>query len=77
MLENIARFNTERGGLTPSASNILYVHGQYDPWRSIGVQSLSHPDSPVIVINGKLFAEQSNESVNPVTVIIFLRCISG
>lgn len=52
MLQNVQRFNNARGGLTPAASNVLYVHGQFDPWRSIGVQTTNRPDSPAIVISG-------------------------
>lgn len=54
MLQNVQRFNNLRGGLTPAATNVLYVHGQFDPWRSIGVQTTNRPDSPAIVIAGTI-----------------------
>ncbi|KAG4065090.1 hypothetical protein HA402_007487 [Bradysia odoriphaga] len=50
MLQNVQRFNNMRGGLTPAATNVLYVHGQFDPWRSIGVQTSNHPTVSAIVI---------------------------
>lgn len=53
MLENSARFNTAFGGLAPRASNVLYVHGQLDPWRTVGVQADDNNESTtVIVIEG-------------------------
>lgn len=53
MLQNVQRFNNLRGGLTPTVTNVLFVHGQFDPWRSIGVQTTNHPDSPAFVITGR------------------------
>lgn len=54
MIQNIERFNNIRGGLTPGATNVLYTHGQFDPTRSIGVQTTDHPSSPAIIILGKI-----------------------
>lgn len=51
MLANVERFNILRGGLNPSATNVLYVHGQLDPWRSIGVQT-NETNSPFILVIG-------------------------
>jgi len=58
LVSNIERFNTVRGGLNPGATNVLYVHGQLDPTRSIGIQTTDHPTSPAIVIAG---ASQGND----------------
>jgi len=58
MVANIERFNNVRGGLNPGASNVLYVHGQLDPTRSIGVQVTHLESSPVLVVIG---ASQGND----------------
>jgi len=55
---SIVSFNTMRGGVRPAATNILYVHGQLDPWRSVGIQDTIIESSPVIVIEG---ASQGND----------------
>lgn len=56
--QNSARFNTVYGGLNPSITNALFVHGQYDPWRSAGVQSDLSASAQAIVIVG---ASQGND----------------
>lgn len=50
MLQNVQRFNNLRGGLNPAATNVIYVHGQFDPWRSIGVQTSNHESNTAIII---------------------------
>jgi len=57
-VDNIARFNNVRGGTNLGATNVLYVHGQLDPTRTVGVQTTYHPSAPVIVIVG---ASQGND----------------
>jgi len=58
LVNNVARFNTVRGGLNPGASNVLYVHGQLDPTRSVGVQVTHFESSPAMIIPG---ASQGND----------------
>ncbi|KAJ6649828.1 Thymus-specific serine protease [Pseudolycoriella hygida] len=58
MNDNIARFNTIRGGLNPGASNVYYTHGQLDPTRSVGVQVTHFEAAPSLVILG---ASQGND----------------
>lgn len=55
---NVDRFNTAFGELNPSVTNTIFVHGELDPWRSIGVQSDLNPSSPAIIIRG---ASQGND----------------
>lgn len=55
-VDNIARFNTARGGLFPATTNVMYTHGQLDPTRTVGVQTQYHDSSPVLVINGKMIS---------------------
>lgn len=50
MLENSVRFNNAFGGLTPRATNVLFVHGQLDPWRTVGVQTADDNDSTTVII---------------------------
>lgn len=56
--QNSARFNTVYGGLNPGITNALFVHGQYDPWRSAGVQADLSDTAEAIVIAG---ASQGND----------------
>lgn len=56
--QNSARFNTIYGGLNPGITNVLYVHGQFDPWRSAGVQNDLSATAQAIVIAG---ASQGND----------------
>jgi len=58
LVENIARFNNVRGGVNPGASNVIYVQGQLDPTRSVGVQVTHSESAPSIVILG---ASQGND----------------
>lgn len=50
MLENADRFNTAFGGVTPGASNVLYIHGELDPWRTVGVQNDDNNNSTVVIV---------------------------
>lgn len=58
IVQNSARFNTIYGGLNPSITNVLFVHGEYDPWRSAGVTSDLSSTAQAIVIAG---ASQGND----------------
>ncbi len=75
MLQNVQRFNNLRGGLTPAASNVLYVHGQFDPWRSIGVQQSEMPNTSSIVVIGKkmIFDFRVEYNVHLLIILIFCR----
>lgn len=56
---NVDRFNTAFGALNPEGvTNTIFVHGELDPWRSIGRQTDLNPSSPAIVIRG---ASQAND----------------
>lgn len=33
---NVDRFNTVYGGFEPDVTNTIFVHGELDPWRTIG-----------------------------------------
>ncbi|KAJ8962945.1 hypothetical protein NQ314_005662 [Rhamnusium bicolor] len=50
--QQIGRTNMDYGALDINASNIVYVHGTYDPWHVIGLTETTNPESPVILING-------------------------
>lgn len=50
MLQNADRFNTAFGGVTPRASNAIYVHGQLDPWRTVGVQVDDNDNSTIVIV---------------------------
>ncbi|KAJ6628026.1 putative serine protease F56F10.1 [Pseudolycoriella hygida] len=60
---NVNRFNTMYGGFDPSVTNTIFVHGELDPWRSVGRQADLNPSSPFILIRG---GSQGND-LGPVT----------
>lgn len=55
---NVSRFNVAYGAFEPAVTNTIFVHGELDPWRSIGRQTTLNPSSPAIVIRG---ASQAND----------------
>ncbi|KAG4068454.1 hypothetical protein HA402_004794 [Bradysia odoriphaga] len=61
--ENVDRFNTVYGGLNPEVTNTIFVHGELDPWRTIGRLTELNPSSPAIVIRG---GSQGND-LGPIT----------
>lgn len=46
------RLNVAHGGLQPAVTNVVFTHGELDPWRTIGVQEDLNDSSPAIVIAG-------------------------
>ena len=48
----IRETNMEYGGLSPSVSNVVFVHGSVDPWHAVGRTSDLSPSSPAILIPG-------------------------
>lgn len=49
------RINIAHGGLHPQVTNVIFTHGDLDPWRTIGVQRDLNRDARVLVIPGKIF----------------------
>merc|ERR1712071_504886 len=50
--QGIKATNTEYGGLSPSVSNVVFVHGTVDPWHAVGRTTDLSPSSPAILIPG-------------------------
>lgn len=50
----INRKNALYGEWNPSVSNVIFTHGQLDPWRAMGVQTDVSRTAPVIIIRGRL-----------------------
>lgn len=50
--ELVLRKNATYGGLNPSITNVVFTHGQLDPWRALGVQKSLNKDAIAIVIPG-------------------------
>lgn len=58
--KTVDMFNAITGGWTFETKRMLWVNGEFDPWRSASVSSIdrpggpleSTPDSPVIIIKG-------------------------
>lgn len=61
--DNVSRFNTAYGALDPTVTNTIFVHGELDPWRTIGRQTPLNPSSPAIIIRG---GSQAND-LEPIT----------
>jgi Serine carboxypeptidase S28 len=43
-------FNAFYGGKKPNAKNIYSTHGQFDPWRLLGVQEDINESSPTVIL---------------------------
>ncbi|KAJ8924680.1 hypothetical protein NQ315_000831 [Exocentrus adspersus] len=50
--DRIEQTNANYGGVGINVSNVVHVHGSYDPWRAVGLTETTNPDSPVIIIEG-------------------------
>ena len=52
LANNVATTNSQYGGLHPSLSNVVFVHGSLDPWYNLGVVKDLNVNTPVIIIPG-------------------------
>jgi len=50
--EGVQATNTEYGGLEPSVTNVVFVHGSVDPWHALGRTTDLSKSSPAIFIPG-------------------------
>lgn len=44
------RLNVAHGALQPAVTNVVFTHGELDPWRTIGVLDDLNESSPAIII---------------------------
>lgn len=44
------RINVAHGGLNPAVTNVVFSHGELDPWRTIGILEDLNESSPAIII---------------------------
>lgn len=58
LADNVERQNTNHGGLSLDVENVIFSHGELDPWRTVGVQADLNVHSPAFVIKG---ASQSKD----------------
>lgn len=49
----VSETNKYYGGLKPSTTNVLYVHGSIDPWHALGLTNSKDSKKPTIYIEGK------------------------
>lgn len=56
--DNVERQNTNHGGLALNVENVIFTHGELDPWRTVGVEADLNAHSPAFVIKG---ASQSKD----------------
>jgi Serine carboxypeptidase S28 len=47
---NINDFNAFYGGKKPNVNNVYSTHGQFDPWRPLGVQEDINESSPTVIL---------------------------
>lgn len=57
------RLNVAHGGLSPSVTNVIFTHGNLDPWRTIGVLEDVNPEATVLIIDGKYICKRSLYSI--------------
>uniref|UniRef100_A0A182JL22 Uncharacterized protein n=1 Tax=Anopheles atroparvus TaxID=41427 RepID=A0A182JL22_ANOAO len=48
----VYRTNTNYGALNPATTNVLYVHGNIDPWHRLGLTESNDIHTPTILIDG-------------------------
>lgn len=53
MRENLNYFNSVHGGKKPNVTNVYSTHGQFDPWRPLGVQEDINESSPTVILPRK------------------------
>jgi hypothetical protein len=54
MEKNERQTNARYGGMRPFMTNVYSTHGEWDPWRPMGIQTDINPKSPATVIPGIL-----------------------
>lgn len=47
---NIKRTNDKYGGLKPNLTNVIFVHGEIDPWHRLGITQDLSESAPARVI---------------------------
>ncbi|XP_035907963.1 putative serine protease F56F10.1 [Anopheles stephensi] len=52
LTRGVYRTNTIYGGLDPATTNVLYVHGNIDPWHRLGLTESNDIHMPTILIDG-------------------------
>uniref|UniRef100_A0A182MDR6 Serine protease K12H4.7 n=1 Tax=Anopheles culicifacies TaxID=139723 RepID=A0A182MDR6_9DIPT len=52
LARGVYRTNTIYGGLDPATTNVLYVHGNIDPWHRLGLTESNDIHMPAILIDG-------------------------
>ncbi|KAJ8924677.1 hypothetical protein NQ315_000828 [Exocentrus adspersus] len=50
--ERIELTNAKYGGLDINVTNVVFVHGDRDPWHPVGLFKENTPESPVIIMKG-------------------------
>ena len=50
LANNVANTNIEYGGFHPNVSNVVFVHGSFDPWHAMGILEDLNELAPAILI---------------------------
>lgn len=49
---NVLATNNMHNGFVPNVSNVFFTHGEFDPWRPMGVQEPLNEDTPTVILKG-------------------------
>lgn len=52
MEANMVATNNRHKSFTPAVTNVFFTHGEYDPWRPMGVQVALNEDTPTVILQG-------------------------
>lgn len=77
MVRAVQQKNTVYGALNPAVSNVVFTHGQLDPWRSMGIQKDLNRNVQAIVIPGKNNNQWINlfPNVNGILLLVVCVCV--
>lgn len=44
--------NNRHNGFAPDVTNVFFTHGEFDPWRPMGVQDPLNENTPTVILAG-------------------------
>lgn len=49
---NVLATNNKHNGFVPNISNVYTTHGEFDPWRPMGITEPLNEDTPTVILTG-------------------------
>lgn len=49
---NVLATNNRHNGFVPDVTNVFFTHGEFDPWRPMGVQEPLNENTPTVILQG-------------------------